>query len=97
MNNVYEKDDLDYFFPSIKIQETASIISINAKDVINSIKFHLEDNNMLDNRNYLIFSIVYVLCISLPLHSYLRTLELIETLSKSLTKLKYFMPHYVYV
>ena len=97
LNNVYEKDDLDYFFPSIKIQETASIISINAKDVINSIKFHLEDNNMLDNRNYLIFSIVYVLCISLPLHSYLRTLELIETLSKSLTKLKYFMPHYVYV
>jgi len=97
LNNIYEKDDLDYFFPSIKIQETASIISINTKDVINSIKFHLEDNNILDNRNYLIFSIVYVLCISLPLHSYLRTLELIETLSKSLTKLKYFMPHYVYV
>ena len=97
LNNIYEKDDLDYFFPSIKIQETASIISINTKDIINSIKFHLEDNNMLDNRNYLIFSIVYVLSISLPLHSYLRTLELIETLSKSLTKLKYFMPHYVYV
>ena len=97
LNNLYEKEDLDYFFPSIKIQETASIISINTKDVINSIKFHLEDNNMLDNRNYLTFSIVYVLAIVLPLHSYLRTLELIETLSKSLTKLKYFMPHYVYV
>ena len=38
LNNVYEKDDLDYFFPSIKIQETASIISINAKDVINSFR-----------------------------------------------------------
>ena len=97
LNNIYEKEELDFLFPSIKIQETSSIISINKKDIINTIKSKIEENNILDNSNYLIFSIVYVLAITLPLHSYLRTLELIETLSKSLSKLKYFMPHYIYI
>ena len=88
---------MGYLFPSIAIQETSSIININSKDIINTIKSEIEDNNILDNRNYLIFSVVYILAITLPLHSYLKTLELLETLSKSLSKLKYFMPHYTYV
>ncbi len=97
LKNLYEKEELGYLFPSIAIQETSSIININSKDIINTIKSEIEDNNILDNRNYLIFSVVYILAITLPLHSYLKTLELLETLSKSLSKLKYFMPHYTYV
>ena len=28
LNNIYEKEELDYMFPSIRIQETSSIITI---------------------------------------------------------------------
>ena len=97
LNNLYEKEELGYLFPSIAIQETSSIININSKDIINTIKSEIEDNNILDNKNYLTFAVVYILAITLPLHSYLKTLELLETISKLLSKLKYFMPHYTYI
>ena len=97
LNNIYEKEELSYLFPSITIQETSSIISINSKSIINTIKMVTEENNIIDNKDYLIFSLVYIVSISFPLHSYLRLLELLESLSKYLSKLNYFMPHYIYI
>ena len=97
LNNLYEKEELDYLFPSIKIQETSSIVSINSKSIINTIKLVAEDKYIIDNKDYLIFSVIYILSITFPIHSYDRTLELLEMLSKSLSKLTYFMPYFVYI
>ena len=97
LNNIYEKEELDYLFPSIRIQETSSIISINRKNIINIIKFQAEEKDIIENRDFLICSVVYILSILFPIHSYLKILELLEFLSKSLAKMKYFMPHYIYI
>ena len=97
LNNIYEKEELDYMFPSIRIQETSSIITINRKSIINIIKFEIEEKNIIENTDYLIYSLVYILSITFPLHSYLKILELLESLSKSLSKLKFFMSHYIYI
>ena len=97
LNNIYEKEELSYLFPSITIQETSSIISINSKSIIDTIKLVTEENNIVEIKDYLIFSLVYVLSISFPFHSYLRLLELLESLSKYLSKLNYFMPYYIHV
>ena len=97
LNNVYEKEELIYLFPSISIQETSSIVSINRNNIINTIKLETEENNIIENTNYLIYSVVYILAMSLPLHSYKQILELLENMSKSLSVLKYFLPHYIYI
>ena len=97
LNNIYEKEELSYLFPSITIQETSSIISFNRKSIINTIKLVLEENNIIETIDYLTFSLVYILSITFPLHSYLRSLELLEDLSKNLSRLKYFMPNNIYI
>ena len=92
-----DKKILTKYIYSIKIQETSSIVSINSKSIINTIKLVAEDKYIIDNKDYLIFSVIYILSITFPIHSYDRTLELLEMLSKSLSKLTYFMPYFVYI
>ena len=97
LNNIYEKEELGYLFPSIAIKETSSIILINKINIIDTIKFEIEEKNIIENQDYLIFSLVYILSITLPLHSYLKLYELIKSLSNHLSNLRYFMPHYIFI
>ena len=97
LHNFYEKEELSVLFPSITIQETSSIVSINSKNIINILKNVTEESGIMETKDYLIFALVYIVSIMLPLHSYIKILELLENLSKSLSKLKYFMPHYIYI
>ena len=97
LNNIYEEEELGFLFPSIAIKETSSIISINSKSIINTIKFVIEENNIINTKDYLMYSFIYILSITFPLHSYLQLLELLESLSKTLSKLKHFMPYYIQI
>ena len=97
LNNIYEDEELAYLFPSITIKETSSIILINKENIINTIKSEIEEKNIIENQDYLLFSLVYIISITLPKHSYLKLLELLNLLSKHLSNLKYFSPHYIYI
>ena len=97
LTNYYEKEDLNNIFPSIRIQEKESILSIDRRYIINVIQNTLEQKNIIEIPNYLIYALVYIFSISLTLHSYQKTLTYLNKIIKTLSKLKIFLRQNIYI
>ena len=97
LNNFYQKEELKDLFPSMRIQEKMEISSIDRRIICSIIQNNLEENALIELSDYLIYSLVYIFCISISLHSYNRMLKYINGLVKSLQKLQFLMRRYIYV
>ena len=97
LNNFYQKEELKDLFPSMRIQEKMEISSIDRRIICSIIQNNLEENALIELSDYLIYSLAYIFCISISLHSYNRMLKHINGLVKSLQKLKFLMRRYIYI
>ena len=88
LNNFYEKDEITSFL----ILDEQSIINLDRRLIIGVIINYFEDrNNLINNKDYLIYAIVYIFCITMSLNSYQRMLTYLENLINSLAKIKFFL------
>jgi len=97
LNNIYDTESLIELFPSIQIQETNTIETIDRNCIINTIQASLEEKNLIDSNDYLIYALVIIYAISFPLHSYLKMLSYLEKLISSLGTIKYFIRQNIYI
>jgi hypothetical protein len=91
------KELLKELFPSIKIQEESPITNIDRSCMINIIQTTLEQTNLIDLSDYLIYALVIIYAISIPLHSYTKMLSYLEKLITSLEETKYFIRQHTYI
>ena len=97
LNSFYKKQELIDFFPFIKNQKNDYIPSIDRRFIINIIQTCLEQRNLIELSDYLIYALVYIFAISLPLHSYLKLVSYLQNIITSLSKTKLFIRHYIYI
>ena len=97
LNTHYDKTELVKLFPSIKIQQNEYITSFDRRYIINIIQNILEQRNIIELSNYLIYALIYVFAISLPIHSYLRMVNYLEKIIRSLSKTKLFIRQHIYI
>ena len=97
LNNNYEKEELIDIFPSIRIQEEQLIISFDKRYIINIIQNSFEENDLLSSRNYIYFAVIYIFCISASLHSYDNFLKYIESITKTLSQIQFFMRQFIFI
>ena len=97
LNNFYEKEEIIDLFPSIRIQEEQPIIFFDRRYIINIIHSSFENNNLIDTKNYLIYGVIYIFCISIPLYSFNKLSIHLESVIHSLEKIKFFLRQYGYI
>ena len=84
-------------FPSLRIQEKNKIEKIDRSCIINNIQKTLEEKKFFENKNYLIYALVYIYAISVPFHPYLKMIKHLEKIVSSLSKTKLFMRANIYI
>ena len=97
LNNYYKKEELMDIFPSLRIQEKTKIEKIDRSCIINNIQKTLEEKKFFENKNYLIYALVYIYAISVPFHPYLKMIKHLEKIVSSLSKTKLFMRANIYI
>ena len=97
LNNNYEKEELMDIFPSIRIQDEESIISFDKRYILNIIQNCFDENKLISIKNYIYFAVIYIFCISLSLHSYSKLLKYIESITKTLSEIQFFMRQFIFI
>ena len=97
LNNFYEKEEIMDLFPSIRIQEEQPLIFFDRRYIINIIQNTFENNYLISTSNYLIYAVAYIFCISIPLYSYKKLLNHLESVINSLDKVKFFLRKFGYI
>ena len=97
LNNNYEKKELMDFFPSIRIQEEQPIIAFDKRYIIKVIQNFFEKKNLISPKNYVYYGVIYIFCISLSLHSYDKFLKYLESIITTLSHIKFFMRHFIFI
>ena len=97
LNNFYDKDELRDLFPSIRIKEGDLIPLIDRRYIANTIQNIIEQKNLIELNNYLIYAMVYIFSIAIPLHSYKKMLMYLDDLIKGLNEIKVFTRKYVFI
>ena len=91
LNNFYKRDEIMDLFPSLRIQEEQPIINFDRRHIIGVVINYFERNNLINNKDYLIYAYIYIFCISMSLHSYQKMLTYLENTIISFGKFKFFL------
>ena len=97
LNTHYNIQELMELFPSIRIQQNEYITSFDRRYIINIIQNSLEQRNVIDLSYYLTYALIYVFAISLPIHSYLKMVNYLEKIIRSLSKTNLFIRQHIYI
>jgi hypothetical protein len=97
LNNKYEEEELVEIFPSITIQEELPITNIDRSCIVDIIQTTLEEKQLIDLGDYLIYALVIIYAISFPLHSYTKMLSYLEKLITALGATKYLIRQHIYI
>ena len=97
LKNNFKKQELINLFSSIGMQQDNHIIFIDKRNIYNIIQNKFEIKNFIDITDYLIFSLVYILAISIPLHSYLNMVNYLEKIISLVSETKIFLRQNIYV
>jgi hypothetical protein len=95
LNNNYERDEIMDLFPGIRIQEEKPIIYFDRRHIMNIIQNTIEP--YINTKDFLIYSLVYIFCITMSLHSYNKMVEYLSRIIKSLGKMQFYLRHYGYI
>ena len=98
LNNIFNEEEILDIFPYLRIQLTNQMVSINRTFIINTIIEYLENQDgIISTTNYLIFSCVYILVITISLYSYQKMLSNLSDIIKSLKYADILLRHYIFI
>ena len=97
LKHYYQKEELLDLFPSMKIQQKMEISTFDRRIIAEIIQNNLEEKDLIEASDYLIYSLVYIFCISISLHSYDKMLNYITATTKAFEKMNFSLRHYIYI
>jgi len=97
LQNFYEIQDIENIFPHIKKKENNnSIKNIDRRIIYQFIKNKLIEKKFISSTNFLIYSLAYVVSLTIHLHPFEQMISYLNEIQNTLKLIKYFMPHYIY-
>ena len=96
LQNFYEREDIDNIFPQIKRKENKVIKIQDRRAIYRLIKDKLIEKKFISSLDYLIYSISYVVSLTIILHPFEQMVSNLAEIQESFKLIKYFTPHYIY-
>ena len=96
LQNFYEKNEIEKFFPHISIKEDLVIKIIDRRLINQVIKNKFIEKKYISSLNFLIYSLIYVVCLTIIFHPFDKMITYLLQIQKSLKLIKFFMRDYLY-
>lgn len=96
LQNFYEKLELDNLFPHTRIKEDKIIKIIDRRLIYQLIKNKLIEKKFISSQNALIYSLIYVVCLTITFHPYEHMIAYLIKIQNSLKLIKFFMREFIY-
>ena len=96
LQNFYEKQDIENLFPHLKIKEDKIIKIIDRRLIYQLIKNKLIENKFISSLNFLIYSLIYVVCLTITFIPFEQMVSYLTKIQESLTLINFFMRDYIY-
>ena len=95
LNNYYEKKDIDKIFPQNQIRDEQMKI-IDRRIIYQVIKNKLIERKFISSIDFLIYSLIYVVSLTIPFHSFDKMMKYLLEIQNSMKLIKFFMRDYIY-
>ena len=96
LQNFYEAQDIDALFPQTSKKENKQIKIIDRRIIYQLVKNKLIEKKFIPSLNFLIYSVTYVIALTITLHPYEQIIKYLVEIQNSLKLIKYSMEHYIY-
>ena len=96
LQNFYEKKEIENLFPHTNVKEDFAIKVIDRRLINQVIKNRLIDKKYISTLNFLIYSLIYVVCLTITFHPFDQMIAYLLQIQKSLKLIKFFMRDYLY-
>ena len=97
LQNCYEKHEIEDLFPNLKIKEYRIIKIIDRRLICQLIKNKLIENKFISSLNFLIYSLIYVVCLTITFHPFQQMVAYLLEIQKSFKLINFFMRDYIYI
>jgi hypothetical protein len=97
LQNMYENNELENFFPYIKKKEITSIKIFDRRYIYQLVKAKLIEKKFISPLNFLIFALTYVVSLTVTLHPFEQMIAFLDEIQNTLKLIKYLMPNYIYI
>ena len=96
LQNFYEEHDFEKIIFHNKKREN-SIKLIDRRIIYQLIKNKLIEKKYISPFNYLIYTLTYVVALTISLHPFEQMIVYLEEIQNTFKLIKYFLPHYIYI
>ena len=96
LQNFYEKHELENLFPHTKIKEDKILKLIDRRLIYQLIKNKLIEKKFITSQNFLIYSLIYVVCLTITFHPFEQMIAYLLEIQNSLKLINFFMRDYIY-
>ena len=96
LQNSYENKDIEEIFPHFKTKEDRVIKIIDRRIIYQVIKNKLIDNKFISPLNFLIYSLIYVVCLTITLHPFDQMISYLLQIQNSIKLINFFMRDNIY-
>ena len=96
LQNFYEKPEMENIFPHTKIKEDKTIKVIDRRLIYQLIKNKLIEKKFISSLNFLIYSLIYVVCLTITFHPFDQMIAYLLEIQNSLKLINFFLRDYIY-
>ena len=96
LQNFYEKNEIENLFPHVKVKEDLVIKIIDRRLIYQVIKNRLIEKKYISSLNFLIYSLIYIVCLTIIFHPFDKMIAYLLEIQKSLKLINFFMRDYLY-
>ena len=96
LQNFYEKQELEILFPHTKIKEDKLIKIIDRRLINQVIKNRLIEIRFISSLNFLIYALVYIVCLTITFHPFDKMISYLLDIQNSIKLIDFFMGDYLY-
>ena len=96
LQNFYEKQELETLFPCTKIKEDKNIKIIDRRLINQVVKNKLIEIRFISSLNFLIYALVYVVCLTITFHPFDKMISYLLDIQNSIKLINFFMGDYLY-
>ena len=96
LQNFYENSEIENIFYELKKKENIDIFLFDRRIIFQIIKNKLIEKKYISSLNFLIYTLIYVIALTITLHPFNRMISYLGQVQETLKLIKYFCPHYLY-
>ena len=97
VQNFVDNDEIENIYPLIKKRENMEIKSFDRRIIYELIKNKLIEKKFISSLNFLIYSMTYVISLTITLHPFKLMISYLGKVQEAFTLIKYLRSHYIYI